>query len=114
MHEYGITESIVRISCEEAEVHGANKITEIRLKIGELSGLVPESIQIYFDMVSEGTIAAGAKLIVEKILIRFKCNECGAESGVSSQGLYECPKCKSKNISIIGGHEYMIDSLEVE
>jgi len=113
MHEYPITLSIVQISNEEAFKHGANKITEIRLKIGELSGLVPESLQIYFDMISQGTLSEGAKLVVEKIPIKFKCNDCGNESGVIG-GIYKCPKCDSKDIKIINGNEYMIDSMEVE
>ena len=113
MHEYPITLSIVQISNEEALKHGANKITEIRLKIGELSGLVPESLQIYFDMISQGTLSEGAKLVVEKIPIKFRCNDCGNESGVIG-GIYKCPKCDSKDIKIINGNEYMIDSMEVE
>ena len=113
MHEYGITQSIVKIACEEAEKHGANKITEIRLKVGELSGLVPESIQNYFDIISDGTLAYGAKIVVEKLPIRFKCKVCDTESGVKN-GEHVCPACSSKDISIIAGHEYMIDSMEVE
>ena len=113
MHEYPITLSIVQISNEEAFKHGANKITEIRLKIGELSGLVPESLQVYFDMISQGTLSEGAKLVVEKIPIKFRCNDCGNESGVVG-GIYKCPQCDSKDIKIINGNEYMIDSMEVE
>jgi hydrogenase nickel incorporation protein HypA/HybF len=113
MHEYPITQSIVQISNEEALKHGAKKITEIRLKVGELSGLVPESLQIYFDMISQGTLAEGAKLMVEIVHIKFICNNCGNESGVVG-GVYKCPKCDSKDIKIINGNEYMIDSMEVE
>jgi len=113
MHEYPITLSIVQISNEEALKHGANKITEIRLKIGELSGLVPESLQVYFDMISQGTLSEGARLVVEKIPIKFRCNDCNNESGVIG-GIYKCPKCNSKDIKIINGNEYMIDSMEVE
>ena len=113
MHEYAITQSIVQISTEEAFKHGAKKITEIRLKIGELSGLVPESLQIYFDMISQGTLSEGAKLVIEKIPIKFKCNNCDNESGVVG-GLYRCPTCNSKDIKIINGNEFMIDSMEVE
>lgn len=113
MHELPITQSIVRISNEEAEKHGANKITEIRIKVGELSGLVPECIQIYFDMCSTGTKAEGAVIKVEKIPIRFKCKLCGTECN-ASEGKYKCPNCASKDIQIISGNEFLIDSMEVE
>ena len=113
MHEYPITQSIVQIANEEALKHGAKRITEIRLKIGELSGLVPESLQIYFDMISQGTLSEGAKLVVVKVQIKFRCNNCGNESGVVG-GIYKCPTCDSKDIKIINGNEYMIESMEVE
>lgn len=113
MHEYPITESIVKIACEEAHIYGANRITEIRLKVGELSSLVPACLQIYFDMISEGTLAEGAKIIVERVPIKFKCNICGTESG-ANKGLYKCSQCDSRDIKIISGNEYFIDSIEVD
>ena len=113
LHEFPITQSIVKISNEEAEKHGAKKITEIRLKVGELSGLMPECIQVYFDMCSKGTKAEGAVLKIEKIPICFKCNICGTECDAAERK-YKCPNCGSKDIKVISGNEFLIDSMEVE
>ena len=77
MHELAITEGIIEAAVPEAQRHGARKILEIRLKIGELSGVLPECIQEYFNIASRGTIAEGARLAVERIPITIHCESCG-------------------------------------
>ncbi len=113
MHELAITEGIMEAAVPEAERHGAKKILEIRLKIGELSGVLPECIQEYFNIVSQGTIAEGARLSVEKIPITVRCAACGYEGGIEKRKVF-CPECESTDIKIIAGREYFVDSLEVE
>lgn len=114
MHELPITQSIVRIATEEAEKHKVNKINEIRLKIGELSGLVPECIQQYFDFASKGTAAEGAQIIITKIPITMKCADCGYSGEPDSFTNNKCPICSSIDMKLIGGNEFYIDSMEVD
>lgn len=113
MHELAITEGIMEAAIPEAEKHGAKKILEIRLKIGELSGVIPECIQEYFSIVSQGTIAEGAAIRVEKIPITVRCRSCGKESVLERRRI-RCPHCDSADIELISGREYYVDSLEVE
>lgn len=113
MHELAVTEHIIRISKEEAEKHKAAKVKEIRIKVGAMSGLIPDCIQFYFDMASEGTIVEGAVLKIEKIPITARCNDCGFEEVLPSRR-FNCSECESFNVKIIGGNEFLIDSLEVE
>lgn len=114
MHELPITQSIVRIAVEEAEKHKVSKINEIRLKIGELSGLVPECIQQYFDFSSKGTAAEGAQIIITKIPVTMKCNACSYSGGMESFIENKCPVCNSSDMKMNGGNEFYIDSMEVE
>lgn len=113
MHEYPITQSIVRISAEEAEKHKAKKVLEIKIVIGELSGLVPECIQDYFDILSKGTISEGATLKIQKVFPKIYCAECNYESDMKPR-VYTCESCGSTKVKIIGGKEFYIDSMEVE
>lgn len=113
MHELSITQSIVNICSEEAEKHNVRKVTEIRIKIGELCGLVPECIQTYFDLVSSGTKVEGARLMIEKIPMKVICNDCGFQE-IMSPRFERCSSCGSENFKIINGKEFYIDSLEVE
>ncbi|MFD3157452.1 hydrogenase maturation nickel metallochaperone HypA [Haloimpatiens sp. FM7330] len=113
MHELAVTQSIINISSEEAVKHNVKTVKEIRIHVGELSGLIPECIQYYFNIASKDTIVEGALLKIKKMPIKIKCNECG-HINVIKKGEYSCPKCNSYNIKIIGGNEFFIESLEVE
>ena len=113
MHELAITEGIIEAAVPAAIQAGAKKILEIRLKIGELSGVFPEYIQEYFDIASAGTIAEGARLVVENIPPAIKCPDCGYE-GIIDRRKIKCPECGSLAFKLVAGREYYVDSLEVE
>lgn len=113
MHELAITEGIMEAALPAAKEAGAKKILEIRLKIGELSGVIPECIQEYFDIISKDTIAQDAKLIFEKIPITIRCKSCDFEGEIEKKSR-TCPKCNSNDFSIIAGREYFVDNLKVE
>lgn len=113
MHELPITQSIVNICKEEVEKHNMEKVVGINLVIGELTGLIPDTIEYYFDIISKDTPAFGARINVKKIPVGIKCSECGAEFQ-SARGVYSCLKCGSEEIRISGGREFLIESLEME
>jgi hydrogenase nickel incorporation protein HypA/HybF len=113
MHELAITEGIIRAAVPEAEKHGAKRILEIRLRIGDLSGVIPECIQEYFNIASIGTIAEGAAIKVERIPAAILCRDCGYEGAIERRRV-RCPECGSADIKLTAGREYYVDSLEVE
>ena len=113
MHELAITEGIIHAAVPEAEKYGAKRILSINLKIGELSGVLPECIQYYFDIASRGTIAENARLVVEKIPATIHCPDCGYD-GIVDRKKIRCPGCGGINYKLTGGQEYFVDSLEAE
>ena len=62
MHELTITQSILDISLQAAQAQHAQRIRAIRLTMGPFSGVVPECVQMYLDVLAKGTIAEGAKI----------------------------------------------------
>lgn len=113
MHELAIVEGIMKAAVPEAQKYGAKKILAIKLKIGELSGVVHQCIQEYFTFVSKDTMAENAEIIVEKIPITIRCQDCGYEGEIGKRKI-RCPLCESAEIKLISGKEYYVDSLEVE
>ncbi len=113
MHEYAVTKSLINIVEEEAKRSGANKVTEIKLVIGDLSTILDESVQMYFDILSEGTVAQGAKLIFRRIPAEFRCKTCENVFDKPKSG-FECPKCGSLGVPTGKGKEFYVESLEVE
>lgn len=113
MHEYAVTKSIVHIATEEAAKAGAAKIIEIRLVIGDLSTIIDESVQMYFDIISEGTLAQGAKLSFTRVKAEFECKSCHSKFIKPETG-FKCPICGELGTPTGVGREFYIDSIEVE
>lgn len=113
MHELSITESILNTSLAEAQKQHAGKIRVIRLLLGPLSGIVPECIQMYLNLLSEGTIAEGAKIEAAVLPLKVRCRDCTRESEITRSHI-ACPFCRSLRLQILSGREFMIESLEVD
>ena len=113
MHELSVTQSILNIALETAEKENAKKVNKIRLTIGEMTGCVPEYIQEYFDILSEGTIAHGAELVFDRTNAMAECMECGAKTHLI-RFRFRCGSCGSQKLTIISGREFQVDSVDIE
>lgn len=114
MHELPVTQSILDIANRHASRAGASRIVAINLVIGELSGFVQESIQFYFDFLSQDTPAQGAKLNLERIPARARCGACGTEYAPPDGRLWTCPQCGALGGEVTAGKEFYVASIEVE
>ena len=113
MHELSITQSILNIVTKHAQTAGALKVTAIYLTVGELTGFVDDSIQFYFDMLSPGTLAEGAKLVIRRVPARLRCRACGKEFGLHD-GSWLCPQCSATGGAVLQGREFQVESIEIE
>ena len=113
MHELAVTESILNIAVKNAEEASAARVTDIHLVIGQLSSIVDDSIQFYWDIISDGTICKGAVLHFERIPAKIQCQECHTEYNIEN-GLTACPECQSVKVKVINGEEFWLDSIEIE
>jgi hydrogenase nickel incorporation protein HypA/HybF len=116
MHELPITESILNIVLKHAAKNNVRQVVAIHLRIGKLSDLEDEWIQHYFDYLSKGTIAQGAKLIIERTPIILQCNSCkkSYEADMATIGDTACPACGQTDSTLISGREYYIKDMEVQ
>jgi hydrogenase nickel incorporation protein HypA/HybF len=116
MHEMQITESILKIVLKHAGMNNARQVMSVHLQIGRLSDLEDEWIQRYFDYLSKGTVAEGAKLKIERTPIKLQCNSCATSYDVEITNIGDtvCPNCGQKNSKLISGREYYIRDMEVQ
>jgi len=113
MHELGITQQIVNIAIKHGEKNNAEKITDLYLIIGELSSVIDDSVQFYWDMIAENTICEGAKLHFKRVPAIFKCQDCSIEYQLQEGELSPCPACKSSQMEIIQGNEFHLESINI-
>ena len=112
MHELAITQSMLRIAMEEAERVGATRIDVIKVSIGALTDIVPDSVQFYLDALSRGTIAEGVRLEAAIVPIEATCQACAHVFSAADFELH-CPVCGALG-TITQGRELRVESIEVQ
>ena len=113
MHELSITSSILEIALRHAEQAHATQITDIYLVIGQLSSIVDDSVQFYWDMISDGTAAASARLHFRRIPAELECKACGQHYHLGDTEL-ACPACNHLGFEITAGNEFYLEAIGVE
>ncbi len=111
MHELAVTQSILEIALRHAD--SAKRITKLNLVIGDLSSVIDDSVQFYWDIVSRNTIAEGATLHFDRVKTRFLCRECAQDFEPDGR-VFQCPHCESAQVALVAGKEFRLESIEVE
>jgi hydrogenase nickel incorporation protein HypA/HybF len=113
MHELSVTESILEIAERYARQNEAKRVTALNLVIGRLASIVDDSVQFYWDIVSQETLCAGSTLHFERIPAKLICLDCNNEYTLDSE-LVPCPSCGSPKVQVTSGEQFYLDSIEIE
>lgn len=113
VHEMAIAQGILDIVLKTAAENEATKVMSIKLLIGEMTQVEPESLKFGFEAVSMGSIAQGAAIEITSIPLVGECNSCGKQFPIKKY-CFLCSSCNSTNITVISGRELAVDYLEVE
>lgn len=105
MHELSIAAAVVEGAEEAARRHGAASVERVRLRIGALSGVVPGALRFSFGLAAEGTLLAGAELVIEEVPARARCGGCAAGFAVGSPPKLSCPRCGQDADELLSGRE---------
>ncbi|MEJ2262534.1 MAG: hydrogenase maturation nickel metallochaperone HypA [Anaerolineales bacterium] len=113
MHELAVTESILEISLRHAEEAGAEGIRDLYLVIGQLSSIVDDSVQFYWEMISKDTLAEGSRLHFRRIPAEMMCQACEKRFCPGEED-FACPECGSLNVRVTAGDEFYMEAIDVE
>ena len=114
MHELAVTQRVLEIALRHAQAADATRITRIHLVVGQLATLVDNSVQFYWEIIAEDTIAQGARLTFERHPATMRCLACGKTFTLSGQSDFRCPYCGDLDVVVAGGDELQIDHIEIE
>jgi hydrogenase nickel incorporation protein HypA/HybF len=84
----------------------------VRLKIGAIAGVVPESLKFSFQAITVESLLSHAQLEIESIPFRIHCNTCDA-TAENEVGFALCSKCGSTDTKILSGSELHITEIEI-
>ena len=113
MHELPIAQHTLERVLAHAREAGGGQVTAINLVIGQLSGVVETSFRFYWDLIAEGTEAAGARIQMAWVDVALGCRGCGGAFPPDGRD-YRCPACGGRQVEIVRGRECFLESIEVE
>ena len=114
MHELSIAASIVEAVTESASAYPGARVIAVRLRVGALASVVEDSLQFCWELASEGSPVAGAKLVINKLPVIVHCDACGVDSELEGVQSFRCPRCGELAADLRQGRELEIESIELE
>ncbi len=113
MHELSICQGIVEVAVAAlaGRAPPAPRVSTVTVRIGRLTGVVPDSLRYYFDLLSHDTPLAGATLEIDDVPIRGRCVDCAADFTIDTLA-FTCPACGSGFVDLLSGRELQVISLD--
>ena len=120
MHEFSISDEIVRNVLDAVKENNGKKVLSIQLEIGELALLNVKQVTFWIHELFKGSVAEGAKVKVRTIKARIQCESCGYQGRMSGDRQdpfrhtlpYSCPKCHSFQIKVEKGRECQLKNIQ--
>jgi len=113
MHELSVAHAIVS-TVVEALPEDAPRVLEVRVRIGVLSGVVPDALSYAYDVAAQGTPLADAPLRIERAPIVIHCAACDATRTLPGTTDFSCPECGAPSGDVRDGRDMEIVSLVLD
>ncbi len=107
MHELSIATAIVEACVERA---AGSRILRVRVEVGCLAAVLPDSLRFCFELCAKGTLAEGATLEILETPGRAVCDACGETIMLASpSGRCAC----GGRLRIVAGDELRMKDMEI-
>lgn len=106
--------SLLDVAREEAVKHGSPRVEAIHIRIGVLSGVVPEALQGAYELAREEAGMSDCRLVIEEVPVQVYCSKCEGERPVISLSDFRCQECGSPASQIVKGKELQVYALELD
>ncbi|BBY07731.1 hydrogenase maturation nickel metallochaperone HypA [Mycobacterium noviomagense] len=110
MHELSLCQAIAGAVKPYAD---GRHVDVVRVKIGALRQVVPESLSFCWTLVRDYEDMPDAELEIEFVTAEVQCRGCGLRSAITSRWSLLCPQCASADVEILRGDEFLVTSLDV-
>jgi hydrogenase nickel incorporation protein HypA/HybF len=112
MHEVSLMQDTLILASQHARKAGGTRIHRLMMRIGPLSGVIPETLEFAFEVVARGTPAEGGELELERGPVRCYCSDWQGEFEPADL-VCECLRCQKPSRDIRQGREMELVSVEV-
>lgn len=108
MHEMALCEGVLAVAVEAA---GGERIARVRVRVGELQRVYPESWEMCWEMATMGSPAEGSRAELEEAPARVRCGACGREGHPAAP--LDCAFCGAHSVLILAGEELLVAEVEL-
>lgn len=113
MHEGVVATALAQKLRQIAQQHGVRRILAVRVRLGLMSGVVPEALQFAFQVQKNDALLENCRLDLEMIPMELRCPSCGF--CFPAPALHErCPQCGAWAYATSGSSEIILASVEAE
>ena len=109
MHEYSVVQSILRQLQQSIEPKQRADVREIRVNVGEFSGVDPDLLQMAFAQVVAESEFPERRLVVKTTRLKAQCTLCGTEVAPVAF-VFQCSQCGSTQTRVVDGEELVLES----
>lgn len=113
MHEFSLATEVIRLAEREAEKADAVSVLEIKIEVGDLSGVDADAFETALGLLLKDSLLSKSLIEIIKTPGKGKCNSCDFEFEMNNR-MATCPKCKAFPSVVNGGSEFRVLSLEIE
>jgi hydrogenase nickel insertion protein HypA len=110
VHELALCQAIAGVVRSHA---GDRRVDVVRVRVGALRQVVPESLEFCWSLVREYENMAAAELELEVVTGEVVCRNCRERSQIESRWSVCCPRCESADVEVVRGNEFLVTSLDV-
>ena len=111
LHELAIAQSILKTVRHEQRQRRLPTVASVGVRVGALSGVLPDALQFGFEALVAGTPLEACTLTIEHVPVRGACSVCETTFEVQDFR-FCCPHCGSGRIDVTQGYELDIAYLD--
>ncbi len=112
MHELSLAQGIVDIVGQYVPEEQLGDVRVVRIKVGQMAGVVTDSLEFSFSAIVTGTSLEQARLEIVDVPLRARCGGCATEFAVEEMA-FSCPACGSKEVTVASGTDLQVAEIEL-
>jgi len=130
MHEWALAEAVVSTVSQIAIKEGLRRVTEVRLKVGELQQIEIEILRFALSELKRSSLLEEAEFIIETEKAELRCRVCGhkwffrrneVDEDIAeaihfvpeiAHAYIRCPRCGSPDFEVVRGRGVWLESVE--
>jgi hydrogenase nickel incorporation protein HypA/HybF len=108
VHELALCEAVLAVAFDAA---GDREIARVKVRVGQLQRVLPESWEMCWRMASLDSTAAHSVSELAEEPARVRCRSCGVDDAPLAP--LDCAHCGSPSVDVVAGDAIVVEEIEL-